>query len=282
MQFYCLACEHPSEMFGFVKDVFKTCAAEWKAETLLRELEYVKKIFSASNDTRGKLLHEIAKQLLPRLQSGANAVEICNQIMGFLNESDSKFSNGVGSSSRELQLQPHEKNRRDIGNGVASFTQEPIWSKPISTKEISRAENVGITLPTTDGNSSAGGSLWKMTENSSLGANKPPVVDELDSIIKIKMAEAQLFQKRADDARREAEGLKRIAIAKSEKVEEEYATRIAKLGLSEVEKRRSQKLEELQMLERSHREYFNMKTRMEADIKDLLLKMEATRRNLSS
>lgn len=279
MQFYCLACEHPSEMFGFVKDVFKSCATEWKADTLLKELEFVKKIFSPSNDTRGRLLHDAAKQLLVRLQSGANDVEVYNQIMKVLNESDSNFGNAVGPSSRELQFQPQVK-KRDIGSSVAALAQEAIWSKPIPAKEISRVENVGITLPATDGNSSAGGNLWKA--DSLLGAKKPDDVDELDSIIKIKQAEAQMFQKRANDARREAEGLKRIAIAKSEKIEEEYASRMAKLGLSEVEERRRQKLEELQMLERSHREYFNMKTRMEADIKDLLLKMEATRRNLST
>lgn len=45
---------------------------------------------------------------------------------------------------------------------------------------------------------------------------------------------------------------------------------------------RKQKVEELQALERAHREYLNMKMRMETDIKDLLLKMEATRRNLTT
>ena len=85
MQFYCLACDHPSEMFGFVKDVFKTCAPDWKSETFLKELEYVRRIFSGSNDYRGKVLHDAAKQLISRLQSGVNPVEVCNQIMAFLN-----------------------------------------------------------------------------------------------------------------------------------------------------------------------------------------------------
>ena len=44
---------------------------------------------------------------------------------------------------------------------------------------------------------------------------------------------------------------------------------------------RSKKLKELQALDRAHREYSIMKMRMEADMKDLLLKMEATKRNLS-
>jgi hypothetical protein len=112
-------------------------------------------------------------------------------------------------------------------------------------------------------------------------ARKEPLFDELESIVRIKQAEAKMFQARADDARREAEALKRIAIAKSEKIKEEFASRISKLRIVEVEEMRKQKFEEFQALERAHREYFSMKTRMEADIKDLLLKMEAAKRNIT-
>ena len=90
-----------------------------------------------------------------------------------------------------------------------------------------------------------------------------------------------MYQTRADDARREAEGLKRIAIAKNEKIEEEYMSRITKLHLVEAEEMRNQKFEEFQALHRAYMEYYSMKTRMEADIKDLLLKIEATRPNLA-
>lgn len=111
---------------------------------------------------------------------------------------------------------------------------------------------------------------------------REPVFDELDSIVRIKLAEAQMFQNRADEARREAEGLNRIAQAKSKKIDEEFATRVRKLHLSEAEEIRRQKLEELQALGNAHQEYFNMKVRMEREIKDLLLKMEATKRNFNS
>ena len=40
-----------------------------------------------------------------------------------------------------------------------------------------------------------------------------------------------------------------------------------------------QKYEEVQALDRAHREYHDMKMRMQADIKDLLLRMEATRQS---
>ncbi|KAL4395015.1 hypothetical protein AHAS_Ahas02G0209700 [Arachis hypogaea] len=106
--------------------------------------------------------------------------------------------------------------------------------------------------------------------------------DELESVVKIKQAEAKMFQSRADDARREAEGLKRIALEKSEKIDEEYTQRIAKLRLGETKEMRRQKLEKLQALERANLEYFNMKRRMEADpIKDLLSNMETTKRSLA-
>lgn len=205
---------------------------------------------------------------IPPLHSSASGVA----------EGDNKPANTIGLSGREqLQPQPFENHRGNVKD-VPTHSQEPMWSKPNSSKELPHMENIGVTIPSIEG-SAVGGSLW--STETLMGKSKDSG-DGLDSIVKIKLAEAQLFQKRADAARKEAEGLQRIANAKNEKVEEEYASRISKLRLSEVEERRRLKHEELQMLERSHREYFNMKTRMETDIKDLLLKMEATRRNLST
>ena len=39
------------------------------------------------------------------------------------------------------------------------------------------------------------------------------------------------------------------------------------------------KYEEVQALDRAHREYYDMKMRMQADIKDLLLRMKTTRQS---
>lgn len=85
MQFHCVACDHPSEMFGFVKEVFQTFAKEWTAETLSKELEYVKRIFAASKDLRGKRLHEIAGQMLARLTNKSDLPDVYTHIMAFLN-----------------------------------------------------------------------------------------------------------------------------------------------------------------------------------------------------
>lgn len=151
------------------------------------------------------------------------------------------------------------------------------WLKSISAEKAPLIENAGGNLPSLDRER-----IGRQTEVKQLHAGKKPAVDELDSIVQIKQAEAIMFQSRADDARKEAEALKLIAIAKNEKIEEEYANQIAKLRLVEAEEKRRQKIEELHALEKAHFEYFKMKMRMEADIKDLLLKVEATKRNFSS
>uniref|UniRef100_A0A453IJ94 Oberon-like PHD finger domain-containing protein n=1 Tax=Aegilops tauschii subsp. strangulata TaxID=200361 RepID=A0A453IJ94_AEGTS len=67
MQFQCLGCSHSSEMFGFVKEVFNCCAENWNAETLMKELDVVRKIFAASDDFEGKGLHAKAEEVLSML-----------------------------------------------------------------------------------------------------------------------------------------------------------------------------------------------------------------------
>ncbi|RWR82810.1 protein OBERON 4-like protein isoform X1 [Cinnamomum micranthum f. kanehirae] len=275
MQFHCIACGHPSEMFGFVKEVFRTCAKDWKAETLCKELKYVKRIFRASDDLRGKQMHDVAARMLEKLENGSNPSDVYDCMMTFLTEGDSKIGNNPpSSSSKDLSHRLGEGSNGKVGPSL-----DTKWLRSISAEKAPPIENAGSILPSLDWER-----IGRQTEvkELQLHAGKKPVADELESIVRIKQAEAKMFQARADDARREAEALKRIAIAKNEKIEEEYAKRIAKLHLVEVEEKRRQKLEELHALEKAHCEYFKMKRRMEADIKDLLLKVEATKRNLSS
>lgn len=192
-----------------------------------------------------------------------------------ISESDSLKS---GGNAPLLSGKEVSKKNQEGSNGIAGSSQEVIRFKQLYSEKEPKLEGSSSLLPTFSSDQQN-----KHTSNSDSRrtAQKGPVFDELDSIVRIKQAEAGMFQTRADDARREAEGLKRIAMAKNEKIEDEYTSRIAKLRLSEAEDMRKQKVEELQILERAHREYFSMKTRMEADIKDLLSKMEATKRNLS-
>lgn len=272
MQFLCVACNHPSEMFGFVKEVFQTFASKWSVETLSKELEYVKRIFHASEDVRGRRLHDLTDQMLARLAKKSDLQDIYNHIMVFFTESDpSKLGKSSALSLKELAT----KNQ-----GEAS-QEQPMWPKP----NYSHLDRATATYFDTKQNDNSELQRLAATRREQPPQPQPqpqplPVFDELESLVKIKMAEANMFQKRADDARREAQGLKLIANAKNEKLEEEYMNRITKLRLADTEEMRRQKLEELHIIERAHRDFFNMKTRMEADIKNLLLKMEATKRNL--
>lgn len=101
--------------------------------------------------------------------------------------------------------------------------------------------------------------------------------DSLESIVRFKEAEANLFQRLADEARREVERYQQTARAKSQELEAEYAAKLAKVCLQETEERRRKKLEELKTLENSHYDYHNMKMRMQAEIAGLLERMEATK-----
>lgn len=178
---------------------------------------------------------------------------------------------------------PSGKEQQSKGsNGIAGPSQEPTWLKSVYPEKVSQLDIPPSLLPSYSTYDRSNDKRIVDLELRTTSTPKERLFDELESIVRIKQAEAKMFQSRADDARREAEGLHRIAIAKNEKIEEEYASRISKLRLVEAEQLRKQKFEELQALDRAHHEYFNMKMRMEAEIKDLLLKMEATKRNLAA
>ena len=105
-------------------------------------------------------------------------------------------------------------------------------------------------------------------------------LESLESILRIKEAEARMFQTKADEARREAEGFQRMIRTKTTQMEEEYAEKLGKLCLHEAEERRRQKLEEFKVLENSHFDYYKMKMRMQEEIAGLLKRMEATKQQL--
>ncbi|GMI66997.1 hypothetical protein HRI_000369000 [Hibiscus trionum] len=272
MQFHCVACDHPSEMFGFVKEVFQNFAKDWKLETFIMELEYVKRIFCGSKDVRGKRLHELADRLLVRLVNKSDLPEVYTQVMNFLTDSNSfKPGNATVSSGKA-------EGKRI--NGIAGRSQDATRLKSVYSDKAPQLESSSSLLPSFHVDLTDRPDKCSSESELQRSAQKQLFLPELESFVRIKQEEAKMYQTRADDARREAEGLKRIAVAKDEKIEEEYRSRVSKLRLAEAEETHKQKIEECQALEKAYREYYSMKTRMEADIKDLLLKMEATRRNL--
>ncbi|KAJ7546855.1 hypothetical protein O6H91_08G057300 [Diphasiastrum complanatum] len=66
----CRACGFTSKLLGWVKDVFKACAADWNKDDLMRELNYVRKIFYGSEEDYGKRLFWKCEELLEKLKNG--------------------------------------------------------------------------------------------------------------------------------------------------------------------------------------------------------------------
>ncbi|RLN27612.1 OBERON-like protein [Panicum miliaceum] len=62
-------CNRTSELLGWVKDVFQQCAPGWDRDALLRELEFVCKIFRLSEDQKGRVLFRKCVDLIERLRN---------------------------------------------------------------------------------------------------------------------------------------------------------------------------------------------------------------------
>eukprot|EP00262_Sarcandra_glabra_P001603 TRINITY_DN11739_c0_g1_i1.p1 TRINITY_DN11739_c0_g1~~TRINITY_DN11739_c0_g1_i1.p1 ORF type:complete len:812 (-),score=128.27 TRINITY_DN11739_c0_g1_i1:214-2649(-) len=263
VQFNCLGCGHASEMFGFVKDVFGYCAKDWGLETLIKELGCVRKIFQVSEDFKGKELHKKVDEMLTKLEKQLiSPSDACNSVLQFFKYGVSDVS-VTGSSSKE---------------SLARATQRGDVSLPPPATVILPKSSYNTNCSSTTVDTHRETRKQEIEPEMYVGGSKKiDAFESLESIVRIKEAEARMFQNRADEARREAEGYRRIARAKTEKVEEEYATKLAKLCLQETEERRRKKLEELKALEDSQCDYYKMKMRMEADIAGLVERLEATK-----
>ncbi|XP_068663755.1 protein OBERON 3-like isoform X2 [Aristolochia californica] len=268
MQFNCLGCGHASELFGFVKEAFMSCAKGWGLETLIKELDCVRKIFHASRDLKEKELHNKAEELLSKLKKKLIiASDACNEILLFFKYGGTEFSNS-GSSSKELAQMAGPGPRVEVA------IPPPISDLSSLTCNISKDTQQHIQPSKNERQEK------KLEPELRYGILKKDEFDSLETIVRIKEAEARMFQSKADDARREAEGYGQLVRVKSEKLEEEYTGKLAKLCLQETEERRRKKLEDLNMLENSQCDYYKMKLRMEADIAGLLERMEATKQQL--
>ncbi|KAJ4850222.1 hypothetical protein Tsubulata_033544 [Turnera subulata] len=388
MQFHCW-CGHASEMFGFVKDVFAFCAKSWAAETLIKELDCVRKIFRGSEDFKGKELHMKAEDLLFKLErkvmSPSDACSIIIQFFNYIlldmNSSPLHWSENQSGPLccfimkpvceaqdpaaflLHLPLSPvhlfnyfylesanltydqiafkgsyacsltestsclglgfgflsERRGNLDCGmlytnwirslldaDSVPDFAVSGLSAKELMPTETSLRKETASIPPSTsllpkytiynNTSSSSGrresvsndhrndlkaallGDIKMEDEFQQFGKiSKKDGFENIESVVRIKEAEFRMFQNKADEARREAEGFRRMIRVKSEKLEEEYAEKLAKLCLQETEDRRRKKLEELKMLENSHCDYYNMKLRMQAEIAGLLERMEATK-----
>jgi len=83
MQFHCIACDHTSELYGFVKDVFCTCAPQWDRDVLASELDCVRRIFHDSKDAHGQQLCSKAEQMLQQLDAQVDPAIACRTMLKF-------------------------------------------------------------------------------------------------------------------------------------------------------------------------------------------------------
>ncbi|XP_076912017.1 protein OBERON 3-like [Bidens hawaiensis] len=248
MQFNCLCCGHASEMFGFIKDVFRLCAEQWGLETLVKELDCVRKIFRGSADFKGQKLHLMAGDLISKLQSKVtSSSDVCITILQFFNSIDA----GVIPEFPNPPSKPYQTSSYNTGS--SSGRPEENSLKPLNTQNMIIEDE------------------W------SVKSTKKDAFDSVESLVRIKEAEARMFQNKADEARREAEGYKRMIRTQIEKLDEEYGAKIEKLNLCESEEQRKKKAEEVKVSENDHCEHYKMKMRMQAEIAGLLERMEKTK-----
>ena len=84
MFFRCQACNRTSELLGWVKDVFQHCAPSWDGEALMRELDYVSRIFHGSKDPRGRKLFWKCDDLKEKFKSKKmDSKAVCRAILMF-------------------------------------------------------------------------------------------------------------------------------------------------------------------------------------------------------
>ncbi|KAI4357454.1 hypothetical protein L6164_001402 [Bauhinia variegata] len=277
VQFHCIGCGHASEMYGFVKDVFICCAKDWGLENLMKELDCVRRIFKGSEDRKGRELHVKADDMVLKLQTKTlSPLDACNLMIQFFNYADS-ISDFPASTITSIDFAVTQPNlRKDTASLSQSNSLIPNYTYD-SSYSRSHRDVLSNDLHQKDVKFSILTEL-KSDNDFQLGALlRKGGLESLESIVRIKEAEARMFQTKADEARREAEGFQKMIRTKTAQMEEEYAEKLSKLCLHEMEERRRKKLEELKVMENSHCDYHNMKMRMQAEIAGLLERMEATK-----
>ncbi|KAE8667257.1 putative transmembrane ascorbate ferrireductase 3-like [Hibiscus syriacus] len=309
MQFHCFGCGHASEMFGFVKDVFLYYAKDWGLETLVKELDCVRRIFRGSDDSKGKELHIKADELCNWLRNKEmSASDACGSFLQFFNLSLNDFVletsmlvdigimlSGYGvsyiadnSSPLCSSIFPFIYSSLKLfvlislfglqiidADGLSGFPTSGACSKELTTQVDLREDESSVTpgasrphklvfyntsssrghdlLPTNlrqqDLEPSLTNDLKNKNEYRFGRSSNADGFDSIESMVRIREAEAILFQTKADEARREVESYVRMIRANSEKLEEEYAEKLSKLCLRDTEERRRNKMEELKVLE---------------------------------
>lgn len=240
MVFRCRACSRTSELFGWVNDVFQHCAPSWTREHLIKELVSVSRIFGGSQDSRGRQLFWKSDELLEKLKGGMAEATACGLILTFFQE-----------LRLESPKRPDPSGSEDACNKICEVVQEAIEKmEMVSNEKMEMVAKARLELENCDRELEE-----KVREIAELKVGrheKKQQIEELESIVRLKEAEADMFQMKADEATREADELRSIAVAAKSKrsEEEEYAARYLKLRLSEAEAERMYLFEKIKLEER--------------------------------
>ncbi|CAH8384957.1 unnamed protein product [Eruca vesicaria subsp. sativa] len=242
MLFKCRACNHSSELLGFVKDVFQHCAPNWDRESLMKELDFVSRIFRGSEDQRGRKLFWKCEELMDKIKGGLAETTAAKLILMFFQEieldSSKSFENGG-------LIAP-----QDACSRIAEVVQETLRKMEVVSEEKMRMfKKARMALETCD--RELEDKAKEVAELKAERQKKKLQIDELERIVRLKQAEADMFQLKANEAKREGERLQRIILAKTDKSEEEYASNYLKQRMSEAEAEKQYLFEKIKLQESS-------------------------------
>ena len=123
---------------------------------------------------------------------------------------------------------------QDACNRIAEVVQEAIRKmEMVAEEKMKMLKKARLSLEACE--REVEDKAREVTELKQDRQRKKQQTDELESIVRLKQAEADMFQLKANEARREAERLQRITLAKADKSEEDYASTYLKHRLSEAE-----------------------------------------------
>ncbi|XP_044493691.1 OBERON-like protein [Mangifera indica] len=245
MLFSCRACNRTSELLGWVKDVFQHCAPAWDGESLMRELDFVSRIFRGSEDPRGRKLSWKCEDLIEKMKGGFAESTACRAILMFFQELDIDSPKNLENGEGGRLIAPEE-----ACNRIADVVQEAIRKMEMVANEKMRVfKKAHMALEDCD--KELEDKAREVTELKQERQKKKLQIEELERIVRLKQAEADMFQLKANEAKREADRLQRIALAKSDKSEEEYASCYLKLRLSEAEAEKQYLFEKIKLQESS-------------------------------
>nr|CAB3490415.1 unnamed protein product [Digitaria exilis] len=244
MLFRCQACQRTSELLGWVRDVFQQCAPGWDRDALLRELDYVCKIFRLSEDPKGRLLFRRCAELVDRLRSASAESMTPRMLLQTLRELNIDSSKSFENEEPGRVITP-----QDACNRIAEVVQEAVRKmETVAEEKLQMYKRARLAVEACDHELEE--MARKAQDLKAEQLRKLQQAEEMESIIRLKQAEAEMFQLKANEARQEAERLRSVALAKkSEEAGQDYASLYLKRRLEEAEAEKQYLFEKIKLQE---------------------------------